>query len=80
ARLSELAADDEAPAMVLGTHHLEEIPPGFTHAMLLNEGNIVSAGPIATTLTHATLASTFYLYLRRRGDSGRNSAVARLGA
>ena len=37
-RLSELAHDDEAPAMVLVTHHLEEVPPGFTHAMLLRDG------------------------------------------
>lgn len=80
ARLSELAADDEAPAMVLVTHHLEEIPPGFTHAMLLNEGNIVSAGPIATTLTEANLSETFEMDLRLRVDDGRYSAVARLGA
>ncbi|MDN6177954.1 MAG: ATP-binding cassette domain-containing protein, partial [Micrococcaceae bacterium] len=80
ARLSELAADDEAPAMVLVTHHLEEIPPGFTHAMLLNEGNIVSAGPIATTLTEANLSETFEMDLRLRVDDGRYSAVARPGA
>ena len=33
-RLSELARDEDAPAIVLVTHHLEEVPPGFTHAML----------------------------------------------
>jgi iron complex transport system ATP-binding protein len=38
-RLTELAEDPDAPAMVLVTHHVEEIPPGFTHAMLLREGS-----------------------------------------
>ena len=37
-RLAELADDPDAPAMVLVTHHVEEIPPGFTHALLLREG------------------------------------------
>ena len=45
ARLAELAYDPDAPAMVLVTHHVEEIPPGFTHAMLLREGGRGGAGP-----------------------------------
>ncbi len=36
-RLSQLARDKAAPAMILVTHHLEEVPPGFTHAMLLRD-------------------------------------------
>ncbi|WP_417234622.1 ABC transporter ATP-binding protein [Arthrobacter sp.] len=80
ARLSELAADEDAPAMVLVTHHLEEIPPGFTHALLLNEGAVVASGPIGTTLTEANLASTFGMDLALREDAGRYTAVARHGA
>ncbi|WP_372699307.1 ABC transporter ATP-binding protein [Arthrobacter sp. JSM 101049] len=77
ARLAELAADEDAPAMVLVTHHLEEIPPGFTHAMLLDEGAIVAAGPIEATLTEANLSITFGMDLRLRVEGGRYSAVAR---
>ena len=41
--LSVLAMDEEAPAMVLVSHHVEEIPPGFTHALLLRQGRAVAA-------------------------------------
>ena len=44
ARLTDLAADPDAPATVLITHHVEEIPPGFTHALLLKEGEVGRAG------------------------------------
>jgi iron complex transport system ATP-binding protein len=70
ARLSELAADPDAPAMVLVTHHVEEIPPGFTHAMLLREGTVVAAGLLGETLTADNLSKTFGLPLvvQRSGD------------
>ena len=54
-RLAAIAADPYAPALVLVTHHVEEIPPGFTHVLLLRGGKVVAAGPIDTTLTAATL-------------------------
>src|SRR5918996_1090776 len=44
--LGELAQDAYAPATVLVTHHVEEIPPGITHAMLMKRGEIVAAGPL----------------------------------
>jgi ABC-type multidrug transport system ATPase subunit len=50
ARLGVLAEDTEAPAIVLVTHHVEEIPPGFTDVLLLREGRIVAAGPLPITL------------------------------
>jgi iron complex transport system ATP-binding protein len=70
ARLSELAADPDAPAMVLITHHVEEIPPGFTHAMLLREGTVVASGLLGETLTADNLSKTFGLPLvvQRSGD------------
>lgn len=77
ARLSELAADEDAPAMVLVTHHLEEVPPGFTHALLLREGEVVAAGPIAETLTEEKLSETFNTPLSLRSEGGRFSAVAK---
>ncbi|NLJ55064.1 MAG: ABC transporter ATP-binding protein [Intrasporangiaceae bacterium] len=69
-RLGELAADLEAPAIVLVTHHVEEIPPHFTDALLLREGKVVAAGPLEVTLTDANLSETFGLPLtvERRGD------------
>lgn len=77
ARLSELAADPMAPCTVLVTHHLEEIPPGFTHALLLREGAVVAQGPIAETLTEENLSSTFGLQLSITANAGRYTATAR---
>jgi len=59
ARLGELAADPDAPATVLITHHVEEIPEGFTHAMLLNDGGVVSQGLIDDVLTADNLSEAF---------------------
>lgn len=77
-RLTHLALDPYAPATILVTHHLEEIPPGFTHALLLREGHIVAAGPIEETLTQANVSATYGLELELTiHDSGRYSAFAR---
>lgn len=62
-RLGELADDPAAPTTVMVTHHLEEIPAGFTHALLLRQGDVVAAGPIVDTLTTANLTETFGLPL-----------------
>ncbi|BBE22764.1 iron ABC transporter ATP-binding protein [Arthrobacter sp. MN05-02] len=76
-RLTELARDDEAPAMVLVTHHLEEVPPGFTHALLLRDGSIVAAGPLAGVLTEENLSRAFDVALKVTEEDGRYNAVAR---
>ena len=70
ARLGLLAQDTEAPALVLVTHHVEEIPPGFTDVLLLRGGRIVAAGPLELTLTAENLSTTFGLPLvvERHGD------------
>ena len=70
ARLSELAMDPDAPAMVLVTHHVEEVPPGFTHALLLRDGRAVASGLIDDVLTSENLSATFAqdLVLERWGD------------
>nr|WP_236737582.1 ABC transporter ATP-binding protein [Mycobacteroides franklinii] len=59
ARLGELAADPDAPAMVLVTHHVEEIPPGFSHALLLSEGGIIAQGLLADVMTSENLSHAF---------------------
>lgn len=77
-RLTHLALDPYAPATILVTHHLEEIPAGFTHALLLREGQIVAAGPIEKTLTQANVSATYGLDLDLTvHESGRYSAFAR---
>ena len=75
-RLTELAEDPDAPAMVLVTHHVEEIPPGFTHALLLREGTVVASGLLTETLTAANLSKTFGLPLVVQRSGGRYTARA----
>jgi iron complex transport system ATP-binding protein len=74
--LAELAGDPYAPASVLVTHHVEESPPGVTHALLLKRGQVVAAGPIAETLTAEHLTATFDVPLRLTETDGRWSARA----
>jgi iron complex transport system ATP-binding protein len=70
-RLSRLAADPDAPPLVLVTHHVEEIPVNFSHVLLLREGRVVVAGPIADALTSANLSTCFGLPLGLSGAAGR---------
>lgn len=58
-RLGDLASDPDSPAMVLVTHHVEEIPPGFTHGLLLNEGAVVAQGLLPDVLTAENLSEAF---------------------
>lgn len=74
--LAELAADPLAPTTVLVTHHVEEIPPAFTHVLLLRAGRVVAAGPLRGTLTGAMLSECFGLRLRLYGSGGRWTARA----
>ncbi len=76
-RLGHLAADRATPPIVLVTHHVDEVPPGFTHALLLRDGAVVAAGPIADVLTGAELSVCFGLPLEvtRHGDRWSARAV-----
>ncbi|WP_409329813.1 ABC transporter ATP-binding protein [Trujillonella humicola] len=74
ARLSDLAGYLYAPAQVLVTHHVEEIPPGYTHALLLRGGEVVAAGPMEAVLTAEGLSETFALPLRLDRADGRFTA------
>lgn len=75
-RLSGLVADPAAPAVVLVTHHVEEVPPGITHGLLLREGRVVAQGPLEDVLTPAALGATFGLALRVERSDGRWAARA----
>ncbi|MFP5345486.1 MAG: ABC transporter ATP-binding protein [Actinomycetes bacterium] len=75
-RLGQLAADDASPALVVVTHHVEEIPPGFTHALLLRDGRVVAAGELQGTLTAENLSRTFGLSLTVERHDDRWTARA----
>ena len=70
ASLADLASDPDSPAVILVTHHVEEIPPGFGHIALLASGSLVAAGPIDQVLSAAALTDTF---------GSRRSGIARPG-
>jgi iron complex transport system ATP-binding protein len=75
--LADLAALASAPAaapVVLVTHHLEEIPPGFTHALVLRNGKTIASGPIVDTLTDPVLTECFGVALRVEHTAGRYTA------
>jgi len=76
ARLAALAADPTVPPMVLVTHHLEEIPPGVTHAALLRDGRMVGSGPIRDVLTDAAVSEAFGVEVAVERQSGRWRAIA----
>jgi len=76
--LSALAHDSASPATVLVSHHVEEIPPGFTHALLLKTGAVVAAGPVEEVLTEEHLSATFGMPLVLQRADGRWSARRRL--
>lgn len=57
--ITELAASPRSPALVLVTHHVEEITPAFTHALVLTAGEVVASGSLGATLTSATLSRAF---------------------
>ena len=79
--LAELAAHAESPPFVLVTHHVDEIPVGTTHALLLRAGRAVAQGTLDRSLTAEALSECFSmpLTLERRGD-GRFSSWARVAA
>ena len=74
--LGGYAQSEESPAIVMVTHHVEEVPVGFTHALLLNDGKVVASGPIAEALTSETLTTTFGIAIELTESGGRYSARA----
>lgn len=74
--LSGYATNPQAPGMVMVTHHVEEIPTGFTHVLILTNGRILAAGPLQDTLTSVTLSEAFSMPLHLSVDDERFSARA----
>ncbi len=74
--LASLARDPGAPTTVLVTHHVEEIPPGFDHVLLMRSAEVVVAGPVDAVLTASSLSDTFGIALELTHDDGRWAARA----
>jgi iron complex transport system ATP-binding protein len=79
-RLRALADDPATPPTVLVTHHVEEIPAGFTHGLLLRGGRIVTCGPLDDVLTAEALSEAFGLPLAVDRRDGRYAARAVTGS
>lgn len=75
--LSGYASAPTSPAIIMVTHHVEEIPLGFTHAMLLANGRVVSSGPLAEALSAESLSEAFGLTIELTETDGRYNARAR---
>jgi len=75
--MSVLANDAQSPAIVLVSHHVEEIPPGFTHALMLREGRVVAQGPMGAVMTADNLTATFGMSLLLAYEDGRYAARRR---
>jgi iron complex transport system ATP-binding protein len=77
-RLASIAGDPWGPVVVLVTHHVEEIPPHFTHALLVRGGHVVAAGPVQEVVTTPWLTATFGVPLLLSEHGGRFFARALL--
>ena len=75
--MDALARAPGSPGLVLVTHHVEEIVPAFTHALLLRGGAVAAAGPRSTTLTSARLSAIFGRPVQLRRSRGRLSLEIR---
>lgn len=75
--LSGYAQSPSSPAMIMVTHHVEEIPSGFTHALLLRDGSVQAAGAIQDILTAENLEATFDMTFELNYADGRYAAVAK---
>jgi iron complex transport system ATP-binding protein len=75
-RFSSFSQDPTAPATILVTHHIEEIPAGTTHALLLHNGSIAVSGPVALVITQEHLSAVFGIAMNVISENGRFFARA----
>ena len=76
-RIATFASDLLAPATVIVTHHIEEIPTGTTHALLLREGAVIAQGDINSVITDSNLTMAYGLPITVTAEGGRFFARAR---
>src|SRR4051794_9132296 len=75
AALVSLARDRPALPTVTVTHHLEEIAPSVTHALLLRGGRVLAGGPVEDVLTSARVSDCFGVPVEVTGRRGRWAAA-----
>jgi iron complex transport system ATP-binding protein len=75
-RLERLAKDPLAPATVIVTHHVEEIPIGTTHALLLKNGEVIAQGAVDRVITNSFMSQAYGLQINVNHDDGRYFARA----
>jgi iron complex transport system ATP-binding protein len=73
--IQRLGSQKGAPALILVTHHVEEIMPVFTHALLLRQGRVVAKGPKSEVLTSAGLSEVFGAKTLLQGDGNSRFAL-----
>ncbi len=74
ASLEVLSHSDDSPVLVMVSHHVEEIPVGFTHVLMIRDGSVVAQGPLESTLTAENLSTTFGQRIQLDKDGGRYAA------
>lgn len=75
--LDEIVRDPNTPSILMVTHHVEEIPSAFTHAIMLREGKLMAAGPLDEVMTSENLTRTFGIPLTVEVHDGRYAAWGR---
>ena len=75
-RFDLLAMDPHSPATLIITHHIEEIPAGTTHALLLKAGGVIASGPIAEVVTSENLSAAYEMPITVTTNNNRYSANA----
>ncbi|MEY3148828.1 MAG: hypothetical protein RL029_102 [Actinomycetota bacterium] len=75
-RITAYTSEESAPVTIIVTHHIEEIPAGSTHALLLKEGRAAYSGPISEVLTADNLREVFGVNLKLHFDGNRYFATA----
>ena len=73
--LDRLGRASSRPALVLVTHHVEEIMPAFSHVLMLKDGAVAATGPMKETLTSANLSKAFAIRIRLQRKLGRYTLV-----
>lgn len=76
-RLNALAKDPSSPSTIIVTHHVEEIPQGTTHCLLLSQGKIIAVGPLHEVLTAPNLSQAYNLPIELKEEENRFFAKAR---
>lgn len=77
-RISQYTREENAPATIIVTHHLEEIPTGTTHILMLKAGKIAFSGEIAEVLTAESLSQVFGIHVELQIQNGRYFATTNL--